>query len=174
MVKLFRCNICGDPYVGETAPSRCPFCGAYEEFIVEAKNYEGIFDVELTEQDKANAEHALHVELSNASFYACAAAKTNDPESAQLFKALKKIEAEHASIWRKILKISPDDLEKIEESCSTENQDNLKEASDRESRAIEFYKKAAKESDHPRLKQLFGALVLIEQDHLDLDAERLN
>jgi len=65
-------------------------------------------------------------------------------------------------------------LPKLDESCSIENKDNLKEASERESRAIEFYKKAAQESEHPRLKQLFGALVQIEQDHLELDAERMN
>ena len=37
MAKLWRCEICGDPYVGETAPDNCPFCGAYKKHIKEAK-----------------------------------------------------------------------------------------------------------------------------------------
>jgi len=28
MVRLWRCEICGDPYIGDEAPANCPFCGA--------------------------------------------------------------------------------------------------------------------------------------------------
>ena len=28
MVKLWRCEICGDPYIGDKPPTNCPFCGA--------------------------------------------------------------------------------------------------------------------------------------------------
>ena len=54
MVKLWRCEICGDPYIGTAPPNRCPFCGAYENFIVEAREFQETFDVELNEKDKAN------------------------------------------------------------------------------------------------------------------------
>ena len=27
MVKLWRCSICGDPYIGGSPPDKCPFCG---------------------------------------------------------------------------------------------------------------------------------------------------
>ena len=37
MVKLWRCEICGDPYIGESPPTNCPFCGAKQKFIKEAK-----------------------------------------------------------------------------------------------------------------------------------------
>ncbi len=173
MVKLFRCKICGDPYIGEKAPTRCPFCGAYENFIVEAKDYNETFDVELNEKDKANVEIALKLEVSNTNFYACAAEKTNDEEGKQLFKILKKVEAEHASIWRKILKLGKDEMPTSEDTCSVENVDNLNESHSREERAIEFYKKAAAEAENPRVKQLFGAIVQIETDHLNLSGDRL-
>jgi len=39
--------------------------------------------------------------------------------------------------------------------------------------AIAFYKKSAAEADHPRIRQLFEALVEIETDHLQLSEERL-
>ncbi len=169
--KLWRCEICGDPYIGEAPPMNCPFCGAHRKYIKEAKKAEAIFDVQLNETDRKNAEHAIQLEVSNAAFYFCAANKTDDEEGRLLFKALGKIENEHASIWRKILK-----LEKTPEggeSCNASNRNNLEESHARETRAIEFYANAAKESANERLKQIFNALVEIETDHLHLSEERL-
>ena len=172
MVKLFRCKICGDSYIGVNPPTRCPFCGAYENFLVEAKDFKETFDVELNETDKANAEKALQVEISNAQFYFCAAEQTDDEEGKQLFKALGKVEAEHASIWKKILKMNKIEIPKSE-NCSTKNKDNLEESHERETKAIEFYKKAAEESENQRVQQLFAALVQVEIDHLQLSEERM-
>lgn len=172
MIKLFRCRICGDPYIGVSPPGRCPFCGAYQSFIVDIKDYNETFDVNLTEKERENATKALDIEISNSQFYFCAAKKTDTEEGRQLFKALGKVEAEHASIWRKILKM--DKLpEGKPETCSTSGQDNLKESHRRETNAIEFYRKAMNESENPRVKQIFGALVQVETDHLKLSEERL-
>ena len=38
-IKVFRCRICGDPYIGTAAPTQCPFCGAPKRFFVEAKDW---------------------------------------------------------------------------------------------------------------------------------------
>jgi rubrerythrin len=132
MVKLWRCEICGDPYIGETAPDDCPFCGANKKHIKEAKEADVNFDVELNEKDKANAERALEVEVSNAAFYFCAAKKTDEEEGKLLFKALGKVEAEHASIWRKILKL--DTAPTGDDQCHVNNKENLEESHDRETR----------------------------------------
>lgn len=169
MVKLWRCEICGDPYVGEAPPENCPFCGAHREHIKEASSAEANFDVPLSEKDKKNAEHALQVEISNAAFYFCAADKGG--EDSLLFKALGKVEAEHASIWRKILKL--DSVPKGTEECRTENLENLKESHKREEEAINFYQKAAAVSDNERIKEIFLALVEVETDHLHLSEERM-
>ncbi|MBU0629144.1 MAG: ferritin [Nanoarchaeota archaeon] len=171
MVKLWRCEICGDPYVGERPPTNCPFCGAKTLYIKEAKQAKVSFDVELNEKDKANAEHALQVEVSNAAFYFCAAKKTDEEEGKLLFKALGKVEAEHAAIWRKILKL--DKVPEGHDPCHVSNKENLEDSHARETRAIEFYKQAAVESQSERLKQIFTALVEIETDHLHLSEERL-
>ncbi len=172
MIKLFRCKICGDPYIGEAAPSRCPFCGAYEEFLVEAVCPGETFDVELNEKDRANVEKGLEVEISNTQFYFCAAEKTDDEEGKQLFKALGRVEAEHASIWRKILKL-PKERISGSENCSESNRENLQESHDREDMAIKFYAKAGAEAENERVKEIFKALVQVEQDHLKLSEERL-
>lgn len=171
MAKLYRCEICGDAYIGYAPPPNCPFCGAHIEHIKEAKEAQVNFDTELSTKDRANAEHALKVEISNSAFYMCAAAQTDDPEGRILFKALGKIEAEHASIWRKILKMGS--VPPGSDACHTQNAENLKESHARETRAIDFYRKASAESDHPRLRQIFAALVAIETDHLHLSEERL-
>lgn len=171
MAKLWRCEICGDPYIGETPPPNCPFCGAHRKHIKEAKKAKAVFDVELNEKDRANAEHALQVETSNSAFYFCAAGKTDDAEGKLLFKALAKVEAEHAAIWRKILKL--ESAPKGSETCHIKNRENLEESHIRETKAIGFYKKAAKESKNDRIKQIFEALVEVETDHLKLSEERL-
>lgn len=172
MIKLFRCRICGDPYIGESAPSRCPFCGAYQPFMVEIKDYRETFDVELNDRDRKNAQKALEVEISNSQFYFCAAEKTESDEVKHLFKALGKVEAEHASIWRKILKLPKEPLPKSE-ACSTSNNENLKESHERETAAIEFYRQSMNESENPRVKQIFAALVQVETDHLKLSEESM-
>ena len=171
MVKLWRCEICGDPYIGEEPPANCPFCGAHRKDIKETKEAEVNFDVELNNVDKGNAEHALEVEISNAAFYFCAKEKTDDEEGKLLFKALGKVEAEHASIWKKILKL--DKIPEGNDSCHVSNKENLEESHTRETRAIEFYKKAAEEAENKRVKQIFEALVEIETDHLELSEQRL-
>lgn len=171
MVKLWRCEICGDHYIGESPPSSCPFCGAHKKYIKEAKEAKVNFDVELNEKDKANAERALQVEVSNTAFYFCAVEKTDDDEGKLLFKALGKVEAEHASVWKKILKL--DKVPQGSEQCHTSNKENLEESHARETRAIEFYEKAAADSENERVKQIFEAFVEVEKDHLELSEERL-
>ncbi len=171
MSKLWRCEICGDPYIGDEAPANCPFCGAKRDYMKEAKEANVNFDVELNEKDKANAEKALQVEISNAAFYFCAAGKTDDDEGKLLFKALGKVEAEHASVWRKILKL--DSISKGDDTCHISNKENLEDSHARETRAIEFYKQAAAESENERVREIFKAFVEVETDHLQLSEERL-
>ena len=172
MVKLWRCLICGDPYIGNSPPYNCPFCGVSIEYIVEAKDAEVNFDVILNSTDKENAEKALEVEVSNAQFYFCAAVKTDDDEGKQLFKALGKVEEEHANVWKKILKLVKLEIPKVDE-CSTSNIDNLKESHTRETMAIKFYKKASEESVNKRVKEIFEAFTKVERDHLQLSEDRL-
>ncbi|GBD99944.1 putative trifunctional 2-polyprenylphenol hydroxylase/glutamate synthase subunit beta/ferritin domain-containing protein [bacterium BMS3Abin07] len=171
MVKLWRCEICGDPYIGEAPPDNCPFCGAHRKYIREAKDADVYFDIELNDKDRANAEHALQVEVSNATFYFCAAGKTDDFEGKLLFNVLGKVEAEHASIWKKILKL--DKVPEGNERCHIKNRENLEDSHARETKAIKFYSEAAAESGNERIKQIFEALVEVETDHLHLSEVRL-
>ena len=174
-VKVFRCRICGDPYIGTEAPTRCPFCGAQQQYFVEANDWNpDEFNVTLSEVSHRNLEAALKLELDNAAFYDCAknaAEKAVDYYSFAKFKALMKVEREHASAISKFLKISQPELEKL--VCSANAQANTKEGWERENRAIKAYAKFRNEATETRLKEFFGALVEIETDHLDLHAKKL-
>lgn len=172
-IKVFRCRICGDPYIGNEAPTQCPFCGAEKRFIIEAKDWNpNEFKVELSDTSKKNLEAALDLELDNAAFYNCAknaADKANDHYNIAKFKTLMKVEREHASAISKFLNISRPDLEK--KMCNADAKTNSKEGWKREDRAIKAYSKFRDEATESRLKEFFDALVEIETDHLDLHAE---
>lgn len=172
MIKLWRCEVCGDPYVGQEPPKECPFCGAHSNFIKEAGKAKVNFNFNLTEKDKKIAEHALEVEVSNTTFYYCAAANTEDEEAALLFKALGKVEEEHVSIWKKVLGL--EEIPDGDEGCSSIAKENLEAAHEREEITIEFYTEAAKEADSTKLKRLFAALIAVEKDHLQLHEERMD
>ncbi|UCF50728.1 MAG: ferritin [Thermoplasmatales archaeon] len=154
---------------------QCPFCGANQKYFVEAKDWNpDEFNVTLSEISKKNLEAALQLELDNAAFYDCAkniADKAGDDYSLAKFKALMKVEKEHASAISKFLKISSPDL--MKQACNKDSKANSKEGWEREGRAIKAYSKFRDEATEPRLKEFFGALVEIEKDHLDLHADYL-
>ena len=174
-VKVYRCRICGDPYIGSEAPKHCPFCGAAQKFFIEAQEWNpNEFNVELSDISKKNLEAALQLELDNAAFYDCAknaAEKEGDHYSLAKFKALMKVEREHASAISKFLKISSPDLQK--QLCNKNAKENSKEGWERENRAIKAYSKFRDEATEKRLIEFFGALVEIETDHLDLHAKNI-
>jgi rubrerythrin len=163
--------VCGDPYVGENAPSQCPFCGAHGKYIVEANRAVVSFDVILNDTDRENVRHALDVEVSNSTFYAKASKASQSNEIKLLFKALSKIEVEHAAIWRKILKL--DQVPVGNDECFSTDNENLHESHTRETRAIDFYKKAASVSQNARVRMIFNSLIEIESDHLHTSEERI-
>jgi rubrerythrin len=174
-IEVFRCRICGDPYIGAEAPKQCPFCGAAQIYFIEAQNWNtDEFNVTLSEVSKKNLEAALQLELDNAAFYDCAkgvAEKAGDHYGLAKFKALMKVEREHASAISKFLKISRPELEK--QACNANSKANTKEGWERENRAIKAYTKFRDGAKEERLKEFFGALVEIETDHLDLHADYL-
>ena len=174
-IKVYRCRICGDPYIGVEAPTRCPFCGALQDYFIEAEDWNSNeFDIDLTSVEKKNLEAALQLELDNAAFYDCAkvnAEKSNDEYNLAKFKALMKVEREHASAISKFLQISRPDLEK--KICSIDMKANTKEGWERENRAIKAYETFRDEATSPRLKEFFNALVEIETDHLELHADKM-
>jgi rubrerythrin/DNA-directed RNA polymerase subunit RPC12/RpoP len=166
---LYKCQICGDPYLGDEPPINCPYCGAKKKHFVNGRDYVSPFTQEhnFTDEEKANFQAALDIEIGNASFYKKAAEISSEDYFKWLFKALMKVEAEHAGIFSKHLKIAKPEL--VDVDASTDGEENIQESHRREEIAITSYKKFAEAATTPRAKQVFTALVEIEEDHLSLE-----
>lgn len=171
MLKVWRCKICGDPYLGKDKPTECPFCGADADYIVAGKEYDIPDTVTLSDKSTENLQAALKLEVGAVNLYECAKKKEveNNPEGFALFKALIKVEKEHATRISKFLGVPRPDY--ADESCADKYEDNLKETEKREDNAVKLYTQFAAEAVEPVIKQFFEALAQVEQGHLDLAKE---
>lgn len=113
------------------------------------------------------------MEISNSVFYKCSSKKTPEIDGQKLFKILAKVESEHASVWKKLLKVEKIEFPKYK-SCSSDYKPNLEESHQREERAIKFYGEAAADATNPRIKEIFKAFIEVETDHLKLSEKRLD
>jgi rubrerythrin len=174
-VLVFRCRVCHEAYIGEDPPSRCPFCGAPKNTFIQAEDWDwSAYAIEIGDVSRANLRAALKLELDNTAFYQCAmdaAQRVSDDYAYAKFKALRKVENEHAEVISKALQIDQPTLEGI--NCSNDSRDNTQEGWDRENRAIKAYSKFASEAPEPMLKEFFSTLVEIETDHLELHSKDL-
>ncbi len=170
-MKVFKCKICQEGYLGDEAPTHCPFCGAHQPYMIEAKDFE-IPEYTLTDVSRNNLEEALKLEVSNAEFYFCAASRSDNVADATMFKRLGKIESEHSSTIAKELKIPSPDISRDKDMCSDENVGNLAESHQREASAISHYTKFLGEATEGRINEVFKAIIEIENDHLSLTEGR--
>jgi len=169
---LYRCRICGDPYLGTAPPTNCPFCGAPQKYIVLAPEYVDRNDVpNMSPRSRENLEKALQLEVKNAGFYFCASACSPDPLNASMFKALAKIESEHASTVCKLLKIPKPEIKPDDQACLKDPKKNFAAAHEKETRAVAFYQQSANEAGEDRVKEVFTALSEIETDHIHISEE---
>jgi rubrerythrin len=172
-MKLYRCQICGDPYLGSAPPTFCPFCGAPERYMVLAEDYQDRnYIPDLSARSRENLEQALDLEVKNAGFYFCASACSPDPVAQAMFKALAKIEAEHATLVSKILRVPKPEIKPDDKACLKDPKANFGAAHEKETRAVAFYRQAAAEASEARVKEVFTALSEIESYHIALAAAR--
>ncbi len=168
-LKLFRCRICGDPYLGSEAPSFCPFCGAPQRYMAPAAEYVDRNDVpNLSARSRANLEKALDLEVRNAAFYMCASNCAPAPLDKAMFKALWRTESEHASVICKLLKVPKPEIKPDEQACLKDPRANFAAAHGREERAVAFYGQSAAEAVEDRVKEVFAALTEVEGYHIAL------
>ncbi|MBE0416227.1 MAG: ferritin [Coriobacteriia bacterium] len=169
-MKMVRCRICGEVYLGSETPSHCPFCGAHREYLVSSEEYPAdINDVQLTETERADLETSIELERSNTRFYLGMAQHKEEPVLSSAYKRLSKIEAEHCELFCKLVNIDePDDL-----SAPMEVSDdwcvNIAESVEREKRASSLYRQFAARSTNERIHEVFDAVSAVEADHIEFD-----
>ncbi len=175
-MNVWRCLICGDSYIGEGQPTNCAFCGAHQQYMVKIEKWQNLNEgLQLTDTSRQNIIKALEIELKNTAFYdaaAMVAKKLGDDESRSIFRALSKVEGEHASVHKKLL---AGDYPKIliDEKPFETVKENFEESLRREINATKFYQQAHDEATETRVKQVFKALTEVESDHIALDREHL-
>jgi rubrerythrin len=166
-VKVWRCRICGDSYIGTRRPSTCPFCGAHEKFVLLARDWTLPVKEELSDPARRDLERTLEIELGKAAFYACAADKAGQGLDFAVFDALSREHAKHASIVRQMLGLAKPSTTG-QGTCHDTTEANLKEALDRQKKAASLYAEIRDRTSEPKAKEIYQALVEIETDHLTL------
>ena len=169
MMYPYRCQVCGETYLGEAPPDRCPYCGAAGSELKKASLWYDRGTVKMSEQSYNNCQRALELELNNAAFYKCATDKASNRISAPIFKRLKKQELEHAELLANTMGIQVPPLP--EGTCKGSDGENFVEAHEHEDMAIEFYLKAATDAEQggePEIAYIFRNLSEIETEHLML------
>lgn len=169
-MQLIRCRICGETYLGTDTPSRCPFCGAEERYLVGPDEFSVAENaVTVTEVERNDLDTAIALERSNARFYAAMAGLAGDEELASAYKRLSAVEAEHCSLFCKLAgETKPDDL-RVPEGEPVSWSEAIAESASRERRAADFYAAAAARATNPRILEVFEAVSAVEVDHLELD-----
>ena len=167
-MKVYRCRICGEVYIGEEKPKSCPFCGAHQNYFVLAKEWKLIQSESLSEISKENLRKALELEIDNTNFYKAVSERSKDVYVSSMFKGLSKVEREHASAICKHLKIEKPDSKVGLDKAVDSDRANIEEANRREKRAVKFYTEARNQAPEEEIKEFFKALMEIESDHIIL------
>lgn len=170
-MNVFKCRICHEGYLGDEPPTHCPFCGAHQQYIVDAMDFY-IPEYTLTEISRHNLQKAFVLEKYNAEFYFCAAARADNVHDATMFKRLAKIESEHAEVIIRELNITPIEIRQDQDVCSIQNIYNLEKSHCLEMFAINNYYEYLQMAVEERIIEVFTAIIEIENDHLSLSEGR--
>lgn len=174
MATIFRCKICGEAYLLNDKPSHCPFCGAHEQWLVDARDYVEPEVPELTDISRKNLEFTYNLEMRASQIYHCIRKKTKDEFILGMFKAISKVELEHAELVGKLIDKDPGCEIPFEDNlCTEDRKESLDKTKILESTAIKHYTKFLTEATEARVKVIFQALIEVEKDHLALVEENL-
>ena len=167
--QLYVCKICGEPYLGNGAPTKCPFCGAQGEMVVPSEKWTPLWGEPINAISRKHLEIGLALEISSTNFYMNVSKSAKDVYSQKLFKGLSKVEREHASTMCKIMGIPTPEIDKMgtpADAPKANLHENLLESNRRETGAVAKYQEAAAEVTDGKVKLLFLQLIKIESDHL--------
>ncbi len=169
-LRMYRCRICGEVYLGYDAPENCPFCGAVVEFLEAPEKYPaGVNDIDITETERTDLESSIELERANTRFYLGMAERKDNDTLRATYKRLAKIEAEHCSVFCKLAKVAkPADLLTPGETTGSWASD-IEESLVRENRATTLYAMFADRATNDRLREVWSAISAVETDHITLD-----
>jgi rubrerythrin len=125
--------------------------------------------IAVTELERDDLHTAIDLERSNARFYAGLGRLTGNPKLSNAYKRLAAIEAEHCSLFCKLVdEPKPADLLEPED-VSDDWCSNIAESLQREQRASAFYAEASGRATNERVREVLAAVSAVERDHIDVD-----
>lgn len=172
LMKIYRCRICDQAYVGTRKPANCAFCGAPEKYMVLSKNWKEEMISTLTDVSEKHLKSAIDIEIECSGFYRCASRVAHDEEVKAMFCALAKVEAEHVTTIRRMLGLPRAGSMEHEGRCYPTDAQNLAEARRKEELTVSFYDEAARQASEKRVREVLVALAEIERDHLAMSSRK--
>ncbi|MCK4327872.1 MAG: hypothetical protein KAW41_05415 [Candidatus Diapherotrites archaeon] len=173
MLKLFVCQICGEPHLADEVPTDCQFCGAPKKYLKMAEDYSTLWGAELTEQEKTDMEATLVLEVNATAYYTdVAKANTKYEKYERLFKALARVEKEHAEVAAKFLGV--DLPEFVGEKSRGDVKADLERTKELETGAMGRYKEFMANATSDKVKNLYDALIHAENGHKELAEAELS
>ena len=166
MMEPWRCQICGETYLGSEVPDSCPYCGSAGENLVIAAEYVDYGEIELSEKSRKDCQKALELENNNTAFYKKCAAEAENKISKAIFKRLAKHEGEHAELIADMMGIEEGELPEVD--IPDKDFDRFEEARKHEHDAINFYLSIAERAPEKRVRQVFRAIADVELEHKKL------
>jgi len=164
MMNPYRCEICGETYVGSVPAERCPFCGVAGKYLMPAAEWMKWGKIEMCEQSYKDCQEALELEMSNYAYYKCATDKAEGQVTETIFKRFMKQELEHAETFAKAMGIELPVMPVVD--CPADDVTNMEESNKHENMAIKFYIESARRAPEPRIRQIFRAFAEVENEHL--------
>ena len=165
-MKLFRCSLCANAYLGDSTLSHCPFCSVDGRHLLPATEWQDIVVSELSVQSQGNLEQAMQLEADAAKFYNVAYETASDPLFEAMFSALSRMEYEHAATIARLLDV--DVPAPAEAPSFVSAVEYLAAANKLEKKIARFYKTAAREANEPDIKTLFTAFGEAAREHTNI------
>ena len=164
MVNLYVCKICGEPYLGGSAPDDCPFCGAQKIFIKPVDEFEELWKTDLSELEKSDLRETLDLEINATAYYLDVSNKNKKySKENRLFKQIARVEKEHAEIAVKFLGVELPEIEGETSKGSIE--EDLKRTIELEQGAIANYKGFLKNATSTNVQRFYTAIIYAEEGH---------
>ena len=165
-MKVFRCRVCGEAYLGLMKPPNCPYCTSHVRYMVLAADYVEHEPPPLTPQTKERIAEGLNLEAEQVAFYKAAAGRAQDSKLHAVFRLLARVEAEHVNVLRKL--VGSEVVPSLESDSEASDAENIKRAVILEEKAAAFFTAAAAEAFEDRAVEVFAALGEADGEHLAL------
>lgn len=165
---VFRCRICTRPVLAADPPSRCPACGAGQQWLAAAVAYHPSATPELAESLRDDLRRWQKALVANGRFFGAAAKVADEEEGRALFQALAVVAGEQAGVLAALCGEEAPALAAEQGDCSPVHRENLNEARQRVKEALEGGRQVLGVAPEGRAREVADALVGTGRDHLEL------